>query len=111
MANKAFAIAADPLTLGTTFEVFRVSTRRAGDWEMIYDKSGFFLQRDTRITVHTIRVDAYADTTATIPERGATMGGFIVDDVEDSGENRRHRTVAITATITVDCTITSTLKR
>jgi hypothetical protein len=111
MANKAFAVAADPLVLGTTFEVFRVSTRKGGDWETIYTKGGGFLQRDSRVTVHTLRVDAYADADATIPERGATMGGFVIDEVEDSGENRRHRTVAITATVHQNVTLTSALVR
>ena len=108
---KAFAIAADPLSLGTGFEVFRVSTRKGGAWEPIYDKSGHFLQRDSRVSVHTVRVDAYADADATIPERGDTMGGFVVDEIEDSGENRRHRTVAITATVHEDVTLTDTLKQ
>jgi hypothetical protein len=108
---KQFAIAADPLSLGTKFEVFRVSTRKGGEWEAIYQKTGGFLQRDSRVTVHTLRVDAYADSDATIPERGATMGGFVVEEVEDSGENRRHRTVAVTASVHENVTLTDTLTR
>jgi hypothetical protein len=110
MSSKQFAVADDPLTLGTAFEVFRVSTRKGGEWETIYAKDGHFLQRDSRVTVHTLRVDAYADSDATVPARGETMGGFVIDEVEDSGENRRHRTVAITATVHEDVTLTDDLK-
>ena len=109
---KQFATLDDALSLGTTFEVFRVSTRKGGDWETIYNKDGGFLQKDSRVTVHTIRVDAYCDSGATIPERGATLGNaFIVDEVEDSGENRRHRTIAVTATAQQNVTLTSVLTR
>lgn len=108
---KEFAIAADPLVLGSAFEVFRVSTRKGGEWETIYTKEGGFLQRDSRVTVHTVRVDAYADSDASIPDRGDTNGGFVVDEVEDSGEGRRHRTVAITATVHENVTLTDELVR
>lgn len=108
---KQFAILGDPLGLGETFEVFRVSTRKGGDWETIYSKDGGFLQRDSRVTVHTLRVDAYADPGAVIPDRGGTMNGFVLDELEDAGENRRHRTVAITATAHENVTLCDTLVR
>ena len=109
---KQFATLDDALSLGSKFEVFRVSTRKGGDWETIYNKDGGFLQKDSRVNVHTLRVDAYADSDATIPARGATVGDdFVVDEIEDSGENRRHRTVAITATAQENVTLTSTLTR
>jgi len=108
---RQFALTADPLELGTKYEVFRVSTRKGGEWETIYKKEGGFLQRDSRVTVHTLRVDAYADSDASIPDRGDTNGGFVVDEIEDSGENRRHRTVAITATVHENVTLCDELVR
>ena len=109
--GKQFAIAADPLSLGTEFEVFRVSTRKGGEWETIYNKDGGFLQRDSRVTVHELRVDAYCEDGATIPERGETFGGFVIGEVTDNEENRRHRTVAIVADVHENVTLTDELTR
>jgi phosphatidate phosphatase APP1 len=108
---KQFAISDDVLSLGTKYEQIRISTQRGGDWDVIYDKSGGFLQRTTVESVHTIRVEAYADSNATIPARGDTKGGFIIDDITDTQSQRGHRTVSITATIHVAGSVTSTLKR
>lgn len=109
MADKVFAIAADPLTLGTTFECFKISAQVGGQWKEIYTKTGGFLQRDSRVNVKTIRADYYVESGGTAPARGSTCGGYVVDDTSMDEGSETHKTLSVTATVRQNVTLTDTL--
>ena len=98
MAVMKFSELTDPLSLGTCFEVRRISKRVGGDWEVIYDKDGQFLQADSRDDAETLRIDYYVDASATAPARGSTQATYVVEESEVNEENRAHKTISVVAT-------------
>ena len=106
---KTYAIAADPLDLGSNYEVFRVSRQVGGDWEVIYTKAGGFLQRDSRVNNKTLRCEYYVEAGGTAPARGSTCSGYVVDDTDESEGNKAHKTLSVTATLRQNVTLTDTL--
>ena len=109
---KLFGIAADPLSLGTNYEVQKVSTKVGGNWVEIYTKEGGFLQRDSRINVHTLKVDCVLDSSGTVPARGSTINGvWVCDDTDENEDATGHRTLSIVVSARENVTLCDTLVR
>jgi hypothetical protein len=97
---KAFGIATDPLGLnnGTDYVASKVSTRVGGEWVEIPKADGGFMQRNSKTDETTVRCDYYLSATATAPDRGATLNGYVVDETDLQEASKQHRTLSVTAT-------------